>query len=272
MAAAQSYKPERTGLGKMGGADDWIGRLTSDLRIALGFYTRLPLPHSGLIAGEDLGRASWAAPVAGAVVGAVGALAYGLAHAVGLGPLPASGLALVTTLVLTGALHEDGLADTADAFGAGATPENRLAIMRDSRIGTFGACALILSFGLRWAALASLTGPMRVAAVLIAAHAAARAMPPLLMRLIPPARADGFSATAGLPPADSVAAAALLGLAALVLALGAADGLIAAALLVVSLMAMRRLALNKIGGQTGDVLGALEQICEVLVLLVAARG
>jgi adenosylcobinamide-GDP ribazoletransferase len=252
--------------------DDWIGRATSDLFIALGFYTRLPFPHDRANAGEGLARASWAAPVAGAVVGAIGALAYGLAHAAGLAPLPAAGLALVAALVVTGALHEDGLADTADAFGAGASPEARLAIMRDSRIGTFGACALNLSIGLRWVALATLAGPAQVAAALIAAHAAARAMPPLLMLLIPPARPDGLSADAGLPPADSVAGAALLGLAALVLALGIVRGLIAAALLALCLAAMRWLALNKVGGQTGDVLGALEQVCEIIVLLVAARG
>jgi adenosylcobinamide-GDP ribazoletransferase len=249
-----------------------IGRLATDLKVALVFYTRLPLAHDGPTAGGDLARASWAAPVAGAVVGALGAVVFALAHAVGLGPLPAAGLALVATIALTGGLHEDGLADTADGFGAGATPERRLAIMRDSRIGTFGACALIMSIGLRWAALASLAGPGRVAAALIAAHAAARAALPLLMWLAPPARPDGLSAAAGLPPADSVAAAGLLGLVALVLALGPAKGLVATVLLLLALGAIRQLALAKIGGQTGDVLGALEQVAEVLVLLAAARG
>src|ERR1051326_8470445 len=256
----------------MRGGDDWIVRAIGDLMVALGFYTRLPFPHGHPHLGEELAQASWAAPVAGALVGGVGALAYALAHAAGRGPLPAAGLALLATLLITGALHEDGLADTADAFGAGVSPHARLGIMRDSRIGTFGACALIFSIGLRWAALASVAGPMRAAAALIAAHTAARAMPPLLMLLIPPARPDGLSADAGLPPADSVAGAALLGFAALVLALGFAKGLIAAALLALCLAAMRWLALNKIGGQTGDALGALEQVCEVVVLLVAARG
>jgi adenosylcobinamide-GDP ribazoletransferase len=256
----------------MRGGEDWSGRAIGDLMVALGFYTRLPFPHDRAYGGEELARGSWAAPVAGALVGAFGALAYALAHAVGLGPLPAAGLALVATLVVTGALHEDGLADTADAFGAGASPQARLAIMRDSRIGTFGACALILSIGLRWAALASVASPTRAAAALIAAHAAARAMPPLLMLLIPPARPDGLSADAGMPPADSVAGAALLGLLALIVGLGFLKGLIAAALLALCLAGMRRLALDKVGGQTGDVLGALEQVCEAVVLLVAARS
>jgi len=92
------------------------------------------------------------------------------------------------------------------------------------------------------------------------------------MFLIPPTRHEGLSAAAGLPPADSVAAAALLGLAALLLGLGFGKGLIAAALLGICLVGMRSLALDKIGGQTGDVLGAFEQVCEIVILLVAARG
>jgi adenosylcobinamide-GDP ribazoletransferase len=252
--------------------EDWVGRITGDLIVALGFYTRLPFQHDRANFEEELALASWAAPIAGAVVGAIAALTYWPAHAAGLGPLPAAGLTIAATLVVTGALHEDGLADTADAFGAGATPQARLAIMRDSRIGTFGACALMLSIGLRWTAVASVVGPARAAAALIAAHAAARAMPPLLMWAIPPARPDGLSATAGLPPVESVAAATLLGFAALLLGLGFRNGLIAAALLALCLLAVRGLALNKIGGQTGDVLGALEQVSEIVILLVAARG
>jgi adenosylcobinamide-GDP ribazoletransferase len=252
--------------------DAWINRLATDLKVTLVFYTRLPLFLGDPGAGGSLAQASWAAPVAGALIGALGAAAYGLAHMAGLGPLPAAGLALVATMAVTGCLHEDGLADTADGFGAGATPERRLAIMRDSRIGTFGACALIVSIGLRWGALASLADPLRVAAALIAAHAAARATLPMIMRVTPTARPDGLSAGAGLPPAESAAAAVLLGLVALGLALGNVRALIALMLLVAASWAVRRLALAKIGGQTGDVLGALEQLGEVLVLLVAARG
>jgi adenosylcobinamide-GDP ribazoletransferase len=279
--------------GALGEWGEWIGARIGEFSASIHFLTRLPLRRhdaaapsgtadapgtAGAVgtavasAGANLAQAAWAFPFAGFVVGLIGAIVYLVADRLVLFSWPAAALAVAATIIVTGALHEDGLADTADGFGAGATPESRLAIMRDSRIGTFGACALIVSIGLRWAALASLAGPLRVAAALIAAHVAARAMPPLLMRLIPPARPDGLSAAAGLPPADSVAVAALLGFAALLLALGTADGLIASALLVLAMLALRRLALNKIGGQTGDVLGALEQVSEVLVLLVAARG
>jgi adenosylcobinamide-GDP ribazoletransferase len=226
--------------------------LASDLKTAVCFYTRLPLRH-GEVTAADVARASWAAPLAGIVVGAIGAAVYVLAREADLDTLPAAGLAVAATIVGSGGLHEDGLADTADAFGAGATPERRLAIMRDSRIGTYGACALILSIGLRWAALASVEDPLRAVLAL-------------------PARVDGLSAGAGKPPSGSVAVAVLMGAAALWLGLGWINALIALVPLLLAVAATHRLAMAKIGGQTGDVLGALEQIAEVLVLLVAARS
>ncbi|WP_338320010.1 adenosylcobinamide-GDP ribazoletransferase, partial [Bradyrhizobium ottawaense] len=125
-----------------------------------------------------------------------------------------------------GALHEDGLADTADGLGGGRTRERKLEIMRDSRIGTYGVCALILSFGLRWSALAAIADPLLVAFALCAAHAAARAGVPAFMSLVPPARPDGLSASAGSPPGRSVAIAFALGTLALALALGPGKALV----------------------------------------------
>ena len=100
-------------------------------------------------------------------------------------------------------LHEDGLGDTADGFGASASRERKLDIMRDSEIGAYGTCALILSFMLRTGALVSLAEPRLVALALIAAHAGARATLPVFMRLVPNARRDGLSAGAGTPPQSS---------------------------------------------------------------------
>ncbi|HLN07777.1 MAG TPA: adenosylcobinamide-GDP ribazoletransferase [Xanthobacteraceae bacterium] len=243
-------------------------RLARDVAAAAVFYTRIPLPRASSVVGADIARAGWAAPLVGAAIGLAGAAIYALAHKVGLPPLVAAGLTLASTLGLTGALHEDGFADTADGLG-GATREQALAIMRDSRLGTFGACALTLSLLLRAGALASLGDPLLVTPAMVAAHAAARAMIPAFMRVVPQARADGLAAGAGVPPWTSVVAAALLGLAALLL-LAPARGAMALLAMLLATAALARLCLRRIAGQTGDVLGAVEQVNEITVLLTAA--
>lgn len=141
--------------------------------------------------------------------------------------------------------------------------------MRDSRIGTFGVCALAMSLLLRWSALTTIADPPSVALALLAAHASARATLPALMRFVPPARADGLSAQAGRPAPQSIVVAAVLGAIALGLGLGPLAAIIALILLVAACAFMAWLSLRHIDGQTGDVLGALEQINEVLVLLTA---
>ena len=244
-------------------------RLAADLELSLMFCTRLPLAPSMPAAGGDVARASWALPVAGALVGALGALAYWMAVRLGLPPLVAAVLALAAGMVVTGCLHEDGLADTADGFG-GNGHERRLEIMRDSRLGTYGACALLMSLLVRWSALASIADARAVALALVAAHAAARAPLPAFMALVPPARSDGLAAAAGAPPHAAVAAAGLLGALALGLCLRPTAALAALVLLAAAAVLMARVSVKAIGGHTGDVLGALEQINEILVLLVAA--
>lgn len=165
--------------------------IVADLRVAASFVTILPVASSKPAGDGAIARATWALPVAGLLVGLAGAFVYKGAMWFGLTPSPAALLALVTTALITGALHEDGLADTADGLGGGRTRERKLEIMRDSRIGTYGVCALILSFGLRWSALATIADPVAVALALCAAHAAARAGVPAFMALVPPARPDG---------------------------------------------------------------------------------
>jgi len=244
--------------------------LIRDLKIFVIFCTRLPLAHVEPIDSGDIARASWAMPLAGALVGLIGAVVYWLTSALGLPPLPAAALALAATLIATGCLHEDGLADTADGFGGGSSRERKLEIMRDSRIGTYGACALALSLILRWSALASIADPAAVAMALIAAHAAARAPLPAFMRFVPPARSDGLAAAAGGPPREGAAAASFLGVVALGLCLGPGAVIVSLLLLSSASILMAWLSVQQIGGQTGDVLGALEQINEILILLTAA--
>jgi adenosylcobinamide-GDP ribazoletransferase len=250
--------------------DRWP-RPIADVAVTVAFATRLPLAHVADVAAGDIARASWAMPVAGALVGAVAALAYSVAARLGLPPSVAAALALAAGMVLTGAMHEDGLADTADALG-GSDRTSKLEIMHDSRLGTFGACALVLSILLRWAALASIARPGAVALALIAAHTAARATLPAVMALVPPARSDGLAASFGAPPREVAAVAALIGALTLVLCLDFGPGVLAAILIGGAAFATARLSMKALGGHTGDVLGALEQVGEVLVLLVAVAS
>ncbi len=248
----------------------WVHGLATDLRIAIAFSTRLPVAHSVPIGGDDVARASWALPIAGLLVGGLGALAYWIAFRIGLPPSLAAALALAATLLATGCLHEDGLADTADGFGGGKTREHKLEIMRDSRIGTFGVCALVMSLLLRWSALTTIADPPSVAMALLAAHASARATLPALMRFVPPARTDGLSAQAGRPAPRKHRRGRRAGRdRARARPRSARGDHRPHPVGVRSCLFMAWLSLRQIGGQTGDVLGALEQINEVLVLLTA---
>jgi adenosylcobinamide-GDP ribazoletransferase len=251
--------------------DDWLASCINDLKASVLFLTRLPFARETPIRGADLARAVWAFPIAGVVVGVIGGFVYGLAHRFGLPPWPAAALAVAATLAATGALHEDGLADTADGFGGGGTRQGKLDIMRDSRIGSYGVCALTLSILLRTSALANLANPALVLAALIAAHGAARATLPVFMFLTPPARGDGLAFEVGTPPRWSVMIAGLLAILILAICLGVGLGIVALVLLIVVIALMAWLSLTQIGGQTGDVLGALEQVSEIVVLLVALR-
>jgi len=253
---------------------DRLRRLAADVMICIVFCTRLPLSNlkttSPTSAVGELARSSWAFPIAGTLVGGIGALIYGVAVRVGVPAGPAAALALATTLIATGCLHEDGLADTADGFGSSGDRDRKLSIMRDSHIGTYGAAALVISILLRWSALASIAEPVSVAFALLASHAAARGVLPVFMRVVPQARSDGLSVAAGRPPAPSAATAALLGAATILLCLGPIAALIGITLLAATGWLIARLAVRQIGGQTGDVLGAFEQAGEIVVLLLAA--
>jgi adenosylcobinamide-GDP ribazoletransferase len=257
-----------------GALGEWGERLEArvgEFSASIHFLTRLPLPRHEGAAGANLAQAAWAFPLAGFVVGLIGAIAYALAHKLVVFAWPAAALTVAATLLVTGALHEDGLADTADGFGGGDTREKKLAIMRDSRIGTYALCALAMSLLIRISALASLADPAPVAAALIAAHAGARATMPLLMFFVPPARKDGLSFDAGRPASERVAVAAILGVLFLAGSLGLRRAIEAVILLTIVIVLMARLSLKQIGGQTGDVAGALEQISEMVILLVALR-
>jgi len=238
---------------------------------ALTFLTRLPLGRAQTDTPLlSLADTVWAFPVVGLVIGAIGGIAYVIAFALGLPALAAALVAVATTALITGALHEDGLADTADGFGGGATREAKLDIMRDSRIGTFGVLALIFSIRLRVVAIADIGTRWHVFAALIVAHALSRGVLPAAMHRLDPARDDGLGAGAGRPEQNQVLIALAIALAIAVVAIGLRAGLSAAIVAGIVALAIGWLAQRQIGGQTGDVLGAIEQGAETAALLAAA--
>lgn len=247
----------------------WTGWWT-DLRVAATFLTRLP----GLaVSGEtDLARAMRVFPLVGAALGLLAGLVYALAYGAGLPPLAAALLALAASALATGALHEDGLADLADGLAGGRDADSRLAIMADSRIGAAGALALLFGVGLRAAALAALATPGVAAAALVAAAAGSRAIFPAIIHRLPPARAQGLGAMAGVPSSETGLVALGLGALIVVICLGLATGLAAMLAAALATAALAATARRAIGGYTGDVLGAAQQVAEIAILLVAAAA
>ncbi len=241
----------------------------ADFLLATAVLTRLPV---GLAAPETgaVGAACWAFPLVGAGIGFIAAIVFFAAGLMGLGALPAALLAVLAGLAATGALHEDGLADTADGLGGGRDRAAKLAIMRDSRVGAYGVIALVFSIGLRAAALAAIRDPIHAGLALIAAHAASRGFLGLAMRHLPTAREDGLGASAGRPGNAVALVAVVIGAAIALCCLGPVRGIVALALAGIAVAATAVLARRQIGGYTGDTLGAFQQIGEIVMLLVAA--
>jgi adenosylcobinamide-GDP ribazoletransferase len=238
-------------------------RLPSDLLSAFALLSRLPLPNH-----RGTGAASaWAWPLVGAVLGGIGAALASAALWLGVTPGVTAALVLALGAMLTGGLHEDGLSDTADGLYGGWTRERRLEIMKDSRVGSYGVLALVLVTLARWSALTAILVYGGHWAALVATGALSRAPMALVMALLPNARGEGLSHATGRPtPATALVAVGL----ALVLAV-ALTGWTAVPLAFATLAATVALAvsaLRRIGGQTGDILGATQQLAEVACLAV----
>lgn len=237
---------------------------------AVQFLTRLPVPRLSRFHPDWTTRSARYFPLVGQMVGGFSALVL-LAATYLWDPWIAALMAIATGVLITGGFHEDGLIDTADGLGGGETSERRLEIMKDSRIGTYGALAIVLSLALKVAALAGMPA-FKAAVVLVAAHGLARAAAVVAMRLTPYAVAGRAGKWKPVPRGVSTGEAALgvllaawpfIFLPPLVALAGVVAGSVLAAAIVVQ---ARRL----VGGHTGDVLGAVEQLFEVGVLLGAA--
>lgn len=233
---------------------------------ALGYFTRVPVPRWVGYEPHYLNAAARYFPLVGVLVGGLAALVY-LAALHVFPPGVAVLLSMAASLLVTGAFHEDGLADCCDAFGGAYTREDVLRIMHDSRIGAFGAIALMIALALKWQTLAALP-PLRAAGLMIAAHAASRTAAISYLVTLDYVRAEGKAKpVAQRLSGAAFALAALFGLPALFWP-DWRFGCAALMLLVVLRLAMGRYFLRRIGGYTGDCLGFAQQIFELAVYLL----
>ena len=254
---------------------DMLRAWGADFLASLAFLTRLPL--LGALPHAPLARAMRAFPLAGAAIGLAGGLLLVALHGLGLSNLAAAAICLAGLALLTGGLHEDGLADVADGFGGGRDRARKLEIMRDSRIGTYGVLAVALILVIRAACLADLSGgPVWWTAVCIMSGAGAfsRALVAWLLASTTPARSNGLSSGVG-QLAEGVLAIALVtgGIGALVLfylAAGVSGALVSLATGFAAAALVRMLAVRQIGGHTGDVCGTLVIVCETAMLAAAS--
>ncbi|MDZ3835786.1 MAG: adenosylcobinamide-GDP ribazoletransferase [Rhodospirillales bacterium] len=254
----------------MRGIADIVADFALGLREAAAFLTRLPVAAPPVsTASGFLARAAPAFPVVGAAIGALGGLVYAVAAALALPPLVCALAALAGVAALTGALHEDGLADVFDGIG-GRDRLERLRIMRDSHNGTFGTLALVFSVGARAALLAAIAAPAPVLLTMVAAGALSRTVLPPVMALLPPARAGGLAAAAGTPNRTQVIVALAIAKAIAWLCLGFGPALLALVAAAAAAAAIAAMARHTLGGATGDILGACQQAAEIAVLSVAA--
>ena len=240
-----------------------LGAKWGEFQLALALLTRLPTGRFPEKVPET-GEAAWAFPIVGLIVGLCTGLMFVVASAA-LPPLVAALLAIASGIVLTGAIHEDGLADTADGFGGGQATEKKLEIMRDSRIGSYGVVALILTLSLIAAAMAAASPNIQTLALFAAIGASSRTAMLIPMTFLTPARTDGLGYAATSQPTASLWSA--IGIATLAAFLTAPLLIITT---LVSAIAVSALAQKQIGGQTGDVLGATQKITECTCWLTAA--
>lgn len=249
--------------------------LVQDTGRAVAFLSRLRVPDQ-FFAGDSvpIARSSRAFALAGAVIALPAALLLVVLLEFGLNPLFSAALALSCHLLVTGALHEDGLADCADGFGGGSSQEKTLEIMKDSTIGAYGGIALVMSLLLRvagMAAIASEAAPFAVGLCFVAVASVSRAAMVWHWNTLAAAKSDGVAASAGRPDDNvtrfAIVSGALVGFVLTLPAVGPGGGVLLLVLITVSCFAFTRFTDGRVGGHTGDTIGASQQICEVAGLL-----
>lgn len=240
-----------------------------DVPAALGLLSRLPVPVDAEKATARGAQAAWAYPIAGLVLALIAATLGQFALWLGIPAPLVAGLVLASLIIMTGAMHEDGLADAADGLWGGWEKERRLEIMKDSHIGAYGVIALVLGLGLRWQALSIAIEADWLWPALIGVAILSRAVMVPLMSLLSNARDGGLSRSVGRPSTKTVLVASGVAAMGALLTLQLA-GLVIILIAALSATVCASIARAKIGGQTGDILGATQQITEIALLLTLA--
>lgn len=260
-SATVSNEAEKTGL---------LKRLVQDILAAFMLLSRVPVQWEKVSnEAPDIGRAMWAYPVVGLFVGGCSAAVYLLAIYISVPSLLAIIIALIVSVFVTGAFHEDGLADVADGFGGGLTREKKLEIMRDSRIGTYGGLALILAIALKVSSLAQLPPLWVVKAVVIGA-VVSRVMIIVTARVLPPARKNSLATEAGKPSVVIMVSAFVIAGATTYLLAGYWPLFVVIGVALMVTLFFCRLAYTQVQGFSGDILGATQQISEISIFVTLA--
>ncbi|MEH6526318.1 MAG: adenosylcobinamide-GDP ribazoletransferase [Sneathiella sp.] len=243
------------------------GTWTQDFLVTLVFLTRLPISLRFSFDMSALKSACRCFPLIGIIVGGLSGAVFIVAIAIGLSPLLSAFLAIASQTLLTGALHEDAIGDVADGFGGGTTQLKKLEIMHDSRVGTYAVLALIFIIGMKVVALSSPVSPMMIFAILVSAAAVSRALMTWGMYLMPSARTDGLGHGAGRPPILAPLSATGIAVLVAIISLGNLVGATALLAAIIGAAVMGFIAYRQIGGQTGDVLGAIQQVSELAFIV-----
>ncbi|MBM08255.1 MAG: adenosylcobinamide-GDP ribazoletransferase [Magnetovibrio sp.] len=245
----------------------WLKDQADEFAIACSFLTRLPVRQSRLPHTVELSHTIHFFPIVGLLIGGLSGGAVWLTAQTGLQPLACAFVGLLVGAWITGALHEDGLADLADGLG-GNTRERKLEIMRDPNIGTFGMLTLILLIGLKASILSQLCEEEVAWSSIVVAATLSRSVMTPCMSMIAPARTDGLGYNSGRPTAKNTWKGLILGSTISIVFLGLISSLLIVAVAVAIMALIIWLAHSKLGGYTGDVLGAIQQTAEVSILCV----
>lgn len=245
-----------------------LGIEPHDIWVAFALLSRLPIPVDHAHAGERGAKAAWAYPIVGLAIGLIAGLVAAIAQEIGAPRDMSAVVAIAVMVLLTGGMHEDGIADTADSM-SGNTFDRKLAIMKDSHIGAFGAIALTLALLARYSGIASISGWYLILA-LGAVGAVSRAAMVIPMRLLPAARPDGLSASAGKPSERTTLIALGIALVTSILLMGLFNGIEIFLAAIVTAVPVYFYARKTLGGQTGDILGATQQFAEIGALASVA--